>query len=118
MMRKSTHQQWIVESAAAAYCCAINRLNLQGGMPYMSRLLIVVDRAKDWAPYYPSEDVLTFDEYLKFTAPANSRVRVINLCQSRSEEHTSELQSRENLVCRLLLEKKKKHYPNKINEES
>src|SRR5690606_42151135 len=30
----------------------------------------------------------------------------------RSEEHTSELQSRENLVCRLLLEKKKK----KINK--
>src|SRR5690606_41293155 len=27
----------------------------------------------------------------------------------RSEEHTSELQSRENLVCRLLLEKKKTH---------
>src|SRR5436309_5930676 len=27
----------------------------------------------------------------------------------RSEEHTSELQSRENLVCRLLLEKKKIH---------
>src|SRR5690606_39329524 len=27
----------------------------------------------------------------------------------RSEEHTSELQSRENLVCRLLLEKKKLH---------
>src|SRR2546422_2610147 len=28
---------------------------------------------------------------------------------SRSEEHTSELQSRLHLVCRLLLEKKKKH---------
>src|SRR5690606_22280526 len=28
----------------------------------------------------------------------------------RSEEHTSELQSRENLVCRLLLEKKKIHH--------
>src|SRR5207302_7922422 len=28
--------------------------------------------------------------------------------KARSEEHTSELQSRENLVCRLLLEKKKK----------
>src|SRR5690606_42127776 len=27
--------------------------------------------------------------------------------EGRSEEHTSELQSRENLVCRLLLEKKK-----------
>src|SRR5690606_40873561 len=31
-----------------------------------------------------------------------------SVCSSRSEEHTSELQSRENLVCRLLLEKKKK----------
>src|SRR2546427_1594571 len=32
---------------------------------------------------------------------------------SRSEEHTSELQSQSNLVCRLLLEKKKKkHTPN------
>src|SRR3712207_8341937 len=29
----------------------------------------------------------------------------------RSEEHTSELQSRQYLVCRLLLEKKKRHYP-------
>src|SRR5690606_40612538 len=28
------------------------------------------------------------------------------VCDGRSEEHTSELQSRENLVCRLLLEKK------------
>src|SRR2546430_8355436 len=30
---------------------------------------------------------------------------------SRSEEHTSELQSQSNLVCRLLLEKKKKDSP-------
>src|SRR2546430_3333390 len=30
------------------------------------------------------------------------------LCYARSEEHTSELQSQSNLVCRLLLEKKKK----------
>src|SRR3712207_7516348 len=29
--------------------------------------------------------------------------------RTRSEEHTSELQSRQYLVCRLLLEKKKKH---------
>src|SRR5690606_41232489 len=32
----------------------------------------------------------------------------ITVFPCRSEEHTSELQSRENLVCRLLLEKKKK----------
>src|SRR5215813_15430117 len=30
-------------------------------------------------------------------------------CRRRSEEHTSELQSRPHLVCRLLLEKKKKN---------
>src|SRR5690606_40773157 len=36
-------------------------------------------------------------------AAALARRRVLE----RSEEHTSELQSRENLVCRLLLEKKK-----------
>src|SRR5207302_10827876 len=35
-------------------------------------------------------------------------VVVADLGIHRSEEHTSELQSRENLVCRLLLEKKKK----------
>src|SRR5690606_40154792 len=34
---------------------------------------------------------------------------IIPLMADRSEEHTSELQSRENLVCRLLLEKKKEH---------
>src|SRR2546430_5208898 len=32
----------------------------------------------------------------------------------RSEEHTSELQSQSNLVCRLLLEKKKKHFINDV----
>src|SRR5436309_6171464 len=36
----------------------------------------------------------------------SDRCRKIDLATPRSEEHTSELQSRENLVCRLLLEKK------------
>src|SRR5437016_8347323 len=35
----------------------------------------------------------------------------IDATQRRSEEHTSELQSLTNLVCRLLLEKKKNQYP-------
>ncbi len=48
----------------------------------MSRLLIVVDRKKDWAPYYPSEDVLTFEQYLQLASSGSRRVRVINLCQS------------------------------------
>src|SRR5690606_41072837 len=39
------------------------------------------------------------------------------LYRKRSEEHTSELQSRENLVCRLLLEKKKKKTKKKTKRE-
>src|SRR5207302_7913797 len=45
------------------------------------------------------------------TGPGRSRCAASSSAprsRSRSEEHTSELQSRENLVCRLLLEKKKK----------
>src|SRR2546427_3195146 len=38
----------------------------------------------------------------------NAADRLRGLVESRSEEHTSELQSQSNLVCRLLLEKKKK----------
>src|SRR6266480_1316951 len=37
---------------------------------------------------------------------------VVATSNTRSEEHTSELQSHVNLVCRLLLEKKKKNYIN------
>src|SRR2546422_6159461 len=38
--------------------------------------------------------------------------------ERRSEEHTSELQSRLHLVCRLLLEKKKKKIKNNIELET
>src|SRR2546430_9306835 len=38
--------------------------------------------------------------------------------RGRSEEHTSELQSQSNLVCRLLLEKKKKHASSRLRASS
>src|SRR2546430_13181306 len=41
------------------------------------------------------------------TAPTTSVTRRSPPAAARSEEHTSELQSQSNLVCRLLLEKKK-----------
>src|SRR5688572_33193720 len=40
-------------------------------------------------------------------APCRMRFRKYSRVRSRSEEHTSEFQSQSNLVCRLLLEKKK-----------
>src|SRR2546430_9980397 len=39
--------------------------------------------------------------------PDHAQLRIFFLPRRRSEEHTSELQSQSNLVCRLLLEKKK-----------
>src|SRR2546430_2786685 len=48
-----------------------------------------------------------------------SRTRVRIVRSPRSEEHTSELQSQSNLVCRLLLEKKKnikRKFPYPLNE--
>src|SRR5690625_5607374 len=52
------------------------------------------------------------------TGPAERSVRTVAVCPGagdsfvRSEEHTSELQSRGHLVCRLLLEKKKEKIQN------
>src|SRR2546427_9016796 len=44
----------------------------------------------------------------------NGWLRRCSPADSRSEEHTSELQSQSNLVCRLLLEKKKKNTKNHL----
>src|SRR2546427_7446689 len=45
------------------------------------------------------------------------RGRCAALENTRSEEHTSELQSQSNLVCRLLLEKKKKQKQKRAHEK-
>src|SRR6202021_2780986 len=53
-------------------------------------------------------DALPIPDQAGWRAMANSRVPVLpTVAGPRSEEHTSELQSRQYLVCRLLLEKKK-----------
>src|SRR3712207_6885638 len=44
-----------------------------------------------------------------------ARGRIAGVAAGRSEEHTSELQSRQYLVCRLLLEKKKNNIPLSIH---
>src|SRR5690606_41299668 len=64
-----------------------------------------------------SEDLAYFrklcDNYQLPEGACNSHTYLYQKLQEleddRSEEHTSELQSRENLVCRLLLEKKNKY---------
>src|SRR5690606_40274275 len=61
-------------------------------------------RPPNWVSTLPSTGPRTV---LRNGIPAAlMRPRMASNSASRSEEHTSELQSRENLVCRLLLEKK------------
>src|SRR5258708_15182335 len=61
------------------------------------------------------------DSLLRFYRPVSSLLNKsallhkADLLSRRSEEHTSELQSPDHLVCRLLLEKKKKKYTNTNN---
>src|SRR5690606_40089688 len=57
--------------------------------------------------YFPNRDALVTVLLAKAYEDLTDAVR------ARSEEHTSELQSRENLVCRLLLEQKNNNVKNK-----
>src|SRR2546422_2351759 len=71
---------------------------------FRSGVLSYGDHGEEWVDEdTPREPI----GYGRFSGPAVHTLA--NLAESkRSEEHTSELQSRLHLVCRLLLEKKKK----------
>src|SRR5690349_24012072 len=61
------------------------------------------------------EAIGAFEAALK--ANQGNYAALVKLAELRSEEHTSELQSRRDLVCRLLLEKKKKTILNEGNAQ-
>src|SRR5690606_40935881 len=58
------------------------------------------------APWRHGPDLRRVRQYRTAVRLHELRPVVLRYGSERSEEHTSELQSRENLVCRLLLEKK------------
>src|SRR3712207_7127747 len=61
-----------------------------------------------WDPTKPAAPVMKARKAaLERLAAGAAGLRVVGHGRERSEEHTSELQSRQYLVCRLLLEKKK-----------
>src|SRR5256885_12370994 len=69
----------------------------------------------------PSANATPLHEYANGTGQevhhvGSARGRAGGRFGGRSEEHTSELQSPCNLVCRLLLEKKKKNSPRRANK--
>src|SRR3712207_7090070 len=64
----------------------------------------------DWVRPALCEDALRLGRILAELMPAEPEVHGLVALMERSEEHTSELQSRQYLVCRLLLEKKTKSH--------
>src|SRR3712207_8977992 len=86
-----------------------------------ARWKMIRDGRRQWTPDYPSPDIIRhdIDQGHAFIIENEGRLAAygaiaINAEPAyRSEEHTSELQSRQYLVCRLLLEKKTHHsaYP-------
>src|SRR3989442_11889780 len=66
--------------------------------------------ATEFAKFPVEEQETTSNPNSRACARATATTRSLKL--KRSEEHTSELQSRPHLVCRLLLEKKKKKTKN------
>src|SRR5207249_7484713 len=82
---------------------ALYTLSLHDALPIWLTQLPV--RHRRWRP--PKSSVA-----IQLTATCKSKscfaASATPICTSRSEEHTSELQSRFDLVCRLLLEKKNK----------
>src|SRR5207247_10824171 len=75
---------------------AIHTLSLHDALPICA---LPTNRANRWVPPVPGSTP-------RFTS-GRPILPAFSLASRRSEEHTSELQSRVDLVCRLLLEKKK-----------
>ncbi|MCF7847312.1 MAG: RimK family protein [Kiritimatiellales bacterium] len=47
----------------------------------MSKLFVVVDKKEDWGAYYPSDDVISVEEYLNEDPSPELPAQVINLCR-------------------------------------
>src|SRR5437016_8430154 len=83
------------------------RRDFQTGFQEWDRIFKIILRHAD--PRQEKDDVRIQGSQLVCTNQQIQSIDCSRLIRVRSEEHTSELQSLTNLVCRLLLEKKKKN---------
>src|SRR3712207_8280699 len=77
---------------------------------FRSIAVMIARRPSGEAATYPVVETVQVDGMCReIVAPASVPSAIAEQARERSEEYTSELQSRQYLVCRLLLEKKKKY---------
>src|SRR2546427_3676441 len=103
----STRTPTIFTYARGAACIAVIGMLLTGATPADPKLAKYEAEERTVKAHIVTFDTLDFDV---FTHQKWDRLHESH-SRDRSEEHTSELQSQSNLVCRLLLEKKKKQHP-------
>src|SRR5690606_40256437 len=113
---------WPLSSATAAESPSRMRTGAPGSTISISRAQFRFTDAGHTTRYGPSGSALCMATMAWRVLPrpmSSARIARRRRNRNRSEEHTSELQSRENLVCRLLLEKKKeKHIQKDVKLET
>src|SRR5688572_30999417 len=109
MMRMNSR---IAIAFVALLCCSIYAVAQESGAEKMVRPRVVTPPVEQSATQNPATPAVpslapAAAEAPQKLAPGPIQHLTPAVIQTRSEEHTSELQSQSNLVCRLLLEKKK-----------
>src|SRR5690606_30156037 len=118
----TTHSLRFSVSHSSNAGLAIMRSSVPSSLVTMNSILasrrLAINQSKTAMRVLPSDafsiapSALALVAFLLYPKPGNLVISAHNQSfrtRCRSEEHTSELQSRENLVCRLLLEKKKEY---------
>src|SRR5688572_32255842 len=101
--------QYVLEARSC-----LNRLRRRSGTAIRSLFFLMIRRPprSTLFPYTTLFRSLAWERQIELVMLTNGseyyEQRGLGTLRKRSEEHTSELQSQSNLVCRLLLEKKKK----------
>src|SRR5690606_39598324 len=94
-----------VEVRSSPLVCKKGRLARRANAVHVTTSTLAASQTTSTLQHFNTPTLLYNDGNL--INPLRLQLSCLLATAKRSEEHTSELQSRENLVCRLLLEKKK-----------
>src|SRR5699024_12424047 len=101
---------YLTSSTYPSLCHSPSSVSLPFPVPTFFRFFFLMLRRPPRSTLFPYTTLFRSRSSCEtMKSPRRPMMRPSSLPTSRSEEHTSELQSRFDLVCRLLLEKKKKN---------